>query len=99
MDINRFTEKVQQALSAAQGKAVRYSHQQIDVEHVLAALLEQENGLAASILLKAGVAVENMHRRLTGELDKLPKVTAPSGAPDQIYITGRLNRLFTEAED
>ena len=36
MDINRFTEKVQQALSAAQPKAVRYGHQQIDVEHLLA---------------------------------------------------------------
>ena len=42
MDINRFTEKVQQALSAAQNKAVRYGHQQIDVEHVLEALLEQD---------------------------------------------------------
>jgi ATP-dependent Clp protease ATP-binding subunit ClpB len=42
MDLNRFTEKAQQALSAAQTKAVRYSHQQVDVEHLLAALLEDE---------------------------------------------------------
>ena len=41
MDINRFTERVQQALSAAQTKAVRHGHQQIDVEHLLVALLEQ----------------------------------------------------------
>jgi ATP-dependent Clp protease ATP-binding subunit ClpB len=99
MDFNRMTEKVQQALQAAQGKAVRFNHQQIDVEHVLAALLEQENGLAVSILLKAGLPLENLHRRVSAELDKLPKVAGPSGAPDQIYITGRLNRLFTEAED
>jgi ATP-dependent Clp protease ATP-binding subunit ClpB len=45
MDFNRMTEKVQQALQAAQSKAVRLSHQQIDVEHLLASLLEQENGL------------------------------------------------------
>ena len=55
MDINRFTEKAQEAIRSAQSKAVRYGHQQIDVEHLLAALLEQENGLAPSILNKAGV--------------------------------------------
>ena len=50
MDINRFTEKLQEAIRSAQGKAVRYGHQQIDVEHLLKALLEQESGLAPSIL-------------------------------------------------
>src|SRR5688572_10770717 len=99
MDFNRMTEKVHQALQAAQSKAVRLSHQQIDVEHVLTALLEQENGLAVSILLKAGLPLESIHRRVVQELEKLPKVSAPTGAPDQIYITGRLNRLMTEAED
>src|SRR4051794_7945002 len=99
MDFNRMTEKVQQALQAAQSKAVRLGNQQIDVEHVLASLLEQENGLALSVLLKAGLGAENVHRRVTQELERLPKVAAPAGAPDQIYITGRLNRLFTEAED
>jgi ATP-dependent Clp protease ATP-binding subunit ClpB len=99
MDFNRMTEKVQQALSAAQSKAVRLSHQQIDVEHLLAALMEQENGLALSILLKAGIPAENIHRKLTQELDRLPKISTPTGAPDQIYLTGRLNRLLTEAED
>ena len=49
MDFNRLTEKVQQAVQAAQSKAVRLSHQQIDVEHLLAALIEQENGIAPSL--------------------------------------------------
>jgi len=99
MDIHRFTEKLQEAIRAAQTKAVRYGHQQFDVEHLLAALLEQENGLAVSILNKAGVAVDNLRRRLEQELDRLPKVSGPSGAPDQTYITGRLNRLLADAED
>jgi ATP-dependent Clp protease ATP-binding subunit ClpB len=99
MDFNRMTEKVQQALQASQSKAVRLSHQQIDVEHLFSALLEQENGLAASVLIRAGVQAENLHRRLTQELDRLPKVAGPGGAPDQIYVTGRLNRLLTAAED
>jgi len=100
MDFNRMTEKVQQALQAAQSKAVRLHNQQIDVEHLLAALLEQENGVALSILLKAGLEnPEILHRRLEEELEKRPKVSSPSGAPDQIYVTGRLNTLLTHAED
>jgi ATP-dependent Clp protease ATP-binding subunit ClpB len=99
MDINRFTEKAQEALSAAQSKAVRSSHQQVDVEHLLAALLEQERGLAASILTRAHVPLDALKRRVDQELDRLPKVSGASGAADQIYITGRLNRLLTQAED
>jgi len=99
MDVNRLTEKVQAALQAAQTKAVRYSNQQIDVEHLLAALLEQEAGLAPAILNKAGIDHAQLSVRLEQELARLPKVTGPSGAPDQLYITGRLNRLLTLAED
>src|ERR687887_669293 len=99
MDINRFTEKLQEALRAAQSKAVRYGHQQLDVEHLLLALLEQEGGLAVSVLSRAGVNLDALTMRLEQELDKMPKVSGPSGPPDQIYVTGRLNRLFTTAED
>src|SRR5687768_4897721 len=99
MDFNRLTEKVQQALQVAQSRAARLSHQQIDTEHLLAGLLEQENGVAVSILLKAGLPLEQMHRRVVQELDRLPKVSGPSGAPDQIYVTGRLNRLFADSEE
>jgi ATP-dependent Clp protease ATP-binding subunit ClpB len=53
------------------------------------ALLEQERGLAASILTRASVPVEALKRRVEQDLDRLPKVSSPSGAADQIYITGR----------
>jgi ATP-dependent Clp protease ATP-binding subunit ClpB len=99
MDINRFTEKAQEAVRSAQTKALRYGQQQIDVEHLMAALLEQEGGLAPSILAKAGVNVESLLRRIEAELDRLPKVSGPSGGPDQVYISSRLNRLLTAAED
>src|SRR4029453_17518127 len=99
MDINRFTESVQQSLGAAQSKAARYGNQQVDVEHLLASLLEQERGLATSILDKAEINVDALKQRVEQELQRLPKVSGPSGAPDQIYITGRLNRLLAQAED
>jgi ATP-dependent Clp protease ATP-binding subunit ClpB len=99
MDIHRFTEKTQEALAAAQQRASRAGQQQVDVEHLLAALLEQEQGLAPAILSKAGVNVEGLKRRVQQELERLPKVSGASGGPDQVYVTGRLNRLLTQAED
>jgi ATP-dependent Clp protease ATP-binding subunit ClpB len=99
MDINRFTESVQQGLSAAQSKAARYGNQQVDVEHLLASLLEQERGLAASIFNKAEINTDAVKQRVEQELQRLPKVSGPSGAPDQVYVTGRLNRLLAQAED
>src|SRR5499426_2335076 len=99
MDINRFTESAQQALSAAQSKAARYGNQQVDVEHLLDALLEQERGLATSILNKAEIRADAIKQRVEQELQRLPKVTVAAGGPDQIYVTGRLNRLLAQAED
>src|SRR6516225_2252223 len=99
MDINRFTEKLQESIRAAQTKAGRYSHQQLDVEHLLLSLLEQEGGLAVSILTRAGVDVDAVKSSLEQELDRLPKVSVPAGPPDQIYVTTRLNRLLSSAED
>jgi ATP-dependent Clp protease ATP-binding subunit ClpB len=100
MDINRFTQKAQEAISAAQTKAVRYGHQQVDVEHLLAALLEQEGGLATSVLNRADINTSGLKQRVEHELERMPKVSGPGGgAPDQVYITGRLNQLLTQAED
>ena len=70
MDINRFTEKAQSALRDAQGLAVRLGHQQIDVEHVLMALLDQERGLAPAILNKADVSPEALKIRVQRELER-----------------------------
>src|SRR2546428_404533 len=96
MDINRFTEKAQEALQAANQRALRLGHQQLDVEHLLLALLEQEPGLAVSILRKCDVNPEAIKGRLERELERLPRV---SGAGDQVHVSGRLNRLLAAAED
>jgi ATP-dependent Clp protease ATP-binding subunit ClpB len=99
MDFNRLTEKLQEALRAAQSEATRLGNQQIDVEHMLAALLAQEGGLATAIFNKAEINVQGLTSRVEQELARLPKVSGPAGAPDQIYVTNRLTRLFTSAED
>jgi ATP-dependent Clp protease ATP-binding subunit ClpB len=99
MNINRFTEKSQEALRQAQDIATRRNHQSIDVEHLLLALLEQSDGLTTPILQSAGVAIPRLKERLTKELDRIPSVVGSSGGPEQIYVTQRLNRLLTQAED
>ncbi len=98
MDFNRFTEKLQEAVRNAQTIAVKHSHQQIDLEHLLLALLEQEGGLAPSILLKAEINLENVHRRLAQELDRMPKVSGSGAGLDQVYVTQRLQQVFVKAQ-
>ena len=98
MDINRFTEKLQEAVRAGQSVAVGYSHQQVDLEHLLLALLEQPEGLAPSILIRAGVKPDEVHRRLKTELERLPKVTQGGAPADQIYVSGRLQKVLVAAE-
>ncbi len=99
MDMNQLTEMVRSALNSAQAKALGQGHQQVDVEHVLAVLLEQERGLAGSILNKAGVQVAGLKQRLEEDLNRLPKVSGPAGSLDQVYITPRLNLLLSKAEE
>ena len=98
MDINRFTDKLQEAVRQAQSKALTLSHQQIDVEHLILALLEQADGLAPSLLLKADAKPENLHRRIAQELDRQPKVTVGAQPADQLYVTARLSQTFVRAE-
>jgi len=103
MDFNRFTEKLQEAFRAAQSLAAGFGNQQIEVEHLLVALLEQDGGLAQSILARAlaqgNVKLEDVHRRLIQELEKLPKVSGSGANLDQIHITARLQKLMTAAEN
>jgi len=99
MDFNRFTEKLQEGVHAAQSLASRRGQQQLDVEHLLTALLEQEGGLAPSILIKSGANAEAVHHRLMQDLDRLPRVSGGGAPMDQIYVTPRLQHLLNKAED
>src|SRR6201996_1722110 len=99
MDFNRLTEKSQEAIRQAQTTAINHGNQQVDVEHLLLALLEQEGGLAPSILLRADVPLETLHKRLLQEIEKFPKVSGGGVRPDQVYITSRLSQLLNTAEE
>ncbi len=97
MDLNRFTEKAQEAVTAARQLAVQFGQQQIDVEHVFLALLEQQDGLASKVLVKAGAPLDRLKERVGRQLEKLPRVSDVTA--DKVYITPRLERLFRRAEE
>ncbi|QDU23364.1 ATP-dependent chaperone ClpB [Urbifossiella limnaea] len=94
MDLSKFTEKAQQSLSGAQKLAARLGHQNIDAEHVLLSLLDQEKGLAAAILTKAGVSVDALTVKTQRDLEKLPRVSGDVEA----RLTQRLVKLVDAAE-
>ncbi len=98
MDINRMTVKMQEALQAASSHAMRRGHQGIDVEHLLLALLEQDNGLTRPLLEQAGVSPAAVQHAAEQALVKLPQVQGPGAGPGQIHITPRLSQILTKAE-
>ncbi len=99
MDPNRLTEKLQEALGRAQNKALSAGNQAVDVEHVVAAMLEDDAGIAASVLKLAGVDVASVRRKFDDELKKIPQVSGPGASSGQIYMTQRLGRVLARAED
>ncbi|TCC08407.1 ATP-dependent chaperone ClpB [Kribbella soli] len=98
MDMNRLTQKSQEALHDAQTKALRFGHSQIDGEHLLLALLEQPDGLAPRLLAQAGADPDGLRDRLEQELSRRPKVSGPGAEPGQVLITQRLSRLLDAAD-
>jgi ATP-dependent Clp protease ATP-binding subunit ClpB len=99
MDPNRLTQKSREALESAQAQAVRLGHLEVDAEHLLLALLEQENGLAGRILSQMGVAAESLRRRIAEDLSRKPKVSGGGTEPGKVYVTQRLQRLLVSAAD
>jgi ATP-dependent Clp protease ATP-binding subunit ClpB len=98
MDLNRLTQKSQEALHDAQTKALRYGHQEVDGEHLLLALLEQSDGLVPPLLARAGADVDRLREDLGAELEKRPRVTGSGAEAGKVYVTQRLNRVLEAAE-
>src|ERR1700730_19057525 len=74
MKFDKFTVKAQEAVQAAQSLAVEGSHQAIEPEHLLLALLQQQEGVVGPLLAKLGARPEALDRELKSALDKLPTV-------------------------
>jgi ATP-dependent Clp protease ATP-binding subunit ClpC len=91
----KFTEQAQEALATSQELVREYKHNQWDVEHILMALLQQEQGLVVDLFKKLGVDIEKVRQQVGEALDRMPKVTYETG---QIYATPRIQDLLQGAE-
>ena len=91
MRFDKFTVKVQEALQEAQSLAGHFGHQAVDVEHLLAALIRQPEGIVSAALKKLGADIRSIQREVEKTLNSLPKV---SGGATQAYMTPRLNKVL-----
>ena len=98
MDMNRLTQKSQEALQDAQTKALRFGHVEVDGEHLLLALLDQPEGLVPRLLAAAGADPDRARAVVEAELGRRPRVSGPGAAPGQVFVTQRLSRLLDAAE-
>ncbi len=98
MDLNRLTQKSQEALARAQAGAAERGHQEADVEHLLAALLAQPEGLVPRLLTRLEVEPKNLAESIEAELAKRPKVGGSGVESGKIYVTQRLQKLLGAAE-
>ena len=99
MDMNKLTQKSQEAFYDAQNLAVRYGHQEVDAENVALALIKQENGLIPRLLEKMNVPVRNITGAIENELNRKPKVSGAGQESGKIYISQRLSKILVRAED
>ena len=99
MDMNRMTVKLQEALQTAAGHAQRRSHQGVDVEHLLLALLDQEGGITPALLERTGVTLPSVRQAVEQALARIPQVQGAGAAPGQLHMAQRLVQILTKAED
>jgi ATP-dependent Clp protease ATP-binding subunit ClpB len=92
---DRFTIKAQEAFADAQSIALDRNQQQLEVEHLLLALINQKEGLTPQLLQKLGANVAGVISSLEEEINKLPRIEGAGGG--QIYITQRLNDVVEAA--
>ncbi|MFC8038033.1 ATP-dependent chaperone ClpB [Paenarthrobacter sp. NPDC057355] len=98
MNMESLTQKSQEALAEAQRIAQRNGHTETDGEHLLVALLEQEDGLVPRLLTGMQVDLDELTAAAEAELRRKPKVTGPGAAPGQVYVSRRLGALLDAAE-
>ena len=96
-DANKYTEKAREAVVEAQTEARQMGHQQVDVWHLLAAMLTQEGGVLGVLLKRMDLTPAAVELALRRELERLPRVSGATEA-GTVYITESLNHVFSHAE-
>lgn len=99
IDLNRTTQKVQEALQDAQAQALRLGHAEIDGEHLLLALCQQEDGLIPRLLEKIQVENAAIVESLSKDLKARPQIGGPGADSSKLYASRRLSHLLLQADE
>jgi ATP-dependent Clp protease ATP-binding subunit ClpB len=94
MDLNKLTEKAQEAIVAAQREAEQRHNTQVEPEHLLYALIQQEGGVVPAVLDKIGVPPTQVSQRLQAILSRF----ARTSTPQQVYVSVRFRNVFEAAK-
>src|SRR5215470_15767584 len=98
MRLDKLTVKAQEVIQAAQSLADQGNHQAIEPEHVLLALLQQQEGVVGPLLAKLGARADAIARQIETELAKVPKVQGASRQYASPRLEGVVNRAWDEAQ-
>ena len=98
MDINKFTQKSQEALQNARNLAVEYGHQQITSLHMLSALCADESNLIPRVLNNMNISGDTLKEKLEGAISSLPRVSGPGMSPEQFHVTKEFSLVLVQAE-
>ena len=99
MDANKFTKKSLDAINAAQSVAIEYQNMNVEQEHLLYALLDQENGLISQLFSKIGADSESVKNVLRQKISALPKVTGSGREANTVYISQDVDKCLNLAEN
>ena len=98
MNAQKFTQKSLEAIQDAQNLALQHNSMQIEQEHLLAALLEQDNGLIPQLMKRMEIDADSLRREVENRIDRMPGVTGPGREPGKIYVSGDVDRALADAE-
>ena len=98
MNAQKFTQKSLEAIGLAQDTAIEYQNMQVEQQHLLYALMTQEQGLIHELLVKMKVDTQAMLSDLTFQLANIPKVTGTGREADKIYVAQDVDRALNAAE-
>ncbi|MEQ9571039.1 MAG: Clp protease N-terminal domain-containing protein, partial [Nitratireductor sp.] len=96
MNVEKYSERVRGFIQSAQTMALSRNHQQFTPEHMLKVLVDDEEGLAASLIERAGGRVQDARLAVDAALEALPRVEGGNG---QLYLAQPLAKVFSTAED
>lgn len=98
MNEQKFTQKSIEVINSAHSLAVENDSMQIEQEHLLYALLSQDNGLISELIKKMGISTDSFSKEVKRVMEGLPGVSGPGREPDKVYVSQDVDKALSTAE-